>query len=782
MRDVLHTIIKKNSYQDSINLMLLTNAVSSMDGLNKVQIMMATPSNKDIFKDAGLHTEELEAAESNDMAIVIDTEDESTVDEVLGKVDQYLKDQSISNSGSGLETVRTWDRAKNTLPNANMAMISVPGQYAAEEADKALDMGLHVFLFSDNVPMEDEVRLKKKAHEKGLLVMGPDCGTGILDGVPMAFANVVNKGKIGIVGASGTGIQEVSTIIDRMGEGVSHAIGTGGRDLKDPVGAITMMDGIRALENHNQTDIIAIISKPPAKEVRNEVVELLHSLSKPVVTIFLGEKPEQHEGNVYQAYTLAETAQIAVDLAKGNEIKEDYNTGDYTVEGTELQEGQTGIKGLFSGGTLASEAAVLISDALGLGSAITNEDGYVLKRDGHEVVDLGDDKYTQGKPHPMIDPETRAKFIAQAAEDEKTGVILLDFVLGYGSHEDMASALLPSIEKAVNHAKTQGRKLHVAAITGMMPTFLFFMLTWVMVGAFQGFYYGPQYGLSSEAIPQKRITLGSAIINSGMAFGTSLGYYISTYTVDVFGLNWRVPFFIIGALVVLIGIAMALVIKDRPKTKEEKAAENGGEKLKLGDLFKNKNLILAYITIFTAIYGFFVIITWLPYYLEHERGITGGSVAFVSSLVPWAAIPGSILFSWIADKMGKRKPVLLVMLPLSLLAIVSIVAFDSMAILYVALLGYGIFGKISTNPVLVAVVADNAPKHAYGTSFGVYNFIGMCGSILAPYITGYLTDVTGSMNTGFYFAAALLVIGTIAVLFMDESERPNVDESLIHEK
>ncbi|MBD1224576.1 MFS transporter [Virgibacillus halodenitrificans] len=321
-----------------------------------------------------------------------------------------------------------------------------------------------------------------------------------------------------------------------------------------------------------------------------------------------------------------------------------------------------------------------------------------------------------------------------------------------------------------------------AAITGMMPTFLFFMLTWVMVGAFQGFYYGPQYGLSSEAIPQKRITLGSAIINSGMAFGTSLGYYISTYTVDVFGLNWRVPFFIIGALVVLIGIAMALVIKDRPKTKEEKAAENGGEKLKLGDLFKNKNLILAYITIFTAIYGFFVIITWLPYYLEHERGITGGSVAFVSSLVPWAAIPGSILFSWIADKMGKRKPVLLVMLPLSLLAIVSIVAFDSMAILYVALLGYGIFGKISTNPVLVAVVADNAPKHAYGTSFGVYNFIGMCGSILAPYITGYLTDVTGSMNTGFYFAAALLVIGTIAVLFMDESERPNVDESLIHEK
>ncbi|MDQ0175396.1 acyl-CoA synthetase FdrA [Bacillus chungangensis] len=460
---MLFTIVKKNSYQDSINLMLLTNAIAATDGINKVQIMMATPANKDIFKAAGLYSEKLEEAESNDMAIVIDTDDEQKVDEVLEKVDQYLKDQSISSKSQDFETVRTWDRAKKTLPNATLALISVPGQYAAEEAEKALDMGLHTFLFSDNVPIEDEVKLKKKAHEKGLLVMGPDCGTGILDGIPMAFANVVNKGRIGIVGASGTGIQEVSTIIDRLGEGVSHAIGTGGRDLKEPVGAITMMDGIKALEKHKQTEIIVIISKPPAKEVRNQVVELLHSLSKPVVTIFLGEKPTQHEGNVYQAYTLEETALIAVDLAKGREIKEDYNHGAYEVDNIHLKQEQTAIKGLFSGGTLASEAAVLISDALGLGTEITNEDGYVLKKDGHEVVDLGDDKYTQGKPHPMIDPETRAAFIEKAAHDEQTAVIVLDFVLGYGSHEDMASALLPSIEKAVAYAKGQGRTLYVVA-------------------------------------------------------------------------------------------------------------------------------------------------------------------------------------------------------------------------------------------------------------------------------------------------------------------------------
>lgn len=443
--------------------MLLTNSIATMEGLNKVQIMMATPANKDIFKDAGLHTAELEAAESNDMAIVVDTDSADMMDTVLEKVEQYLNDQSISNKKQGFETARTWDKAMDALPDANVAMISVPGEYAADEADKALDRGLHVFMFSDNVSVEDELRLKQKAHDKGLLVMGPDCGTGILDGVPLAFANVVNKGRIGLVGASGTGIQEVFTIIDRLGEGVSHAIGTGGRDLKDPIGAITMMDGIRALENHSQTEIITIISKPPAEHVRNEVMELLQSLTKPVVAVFLGEKPEQYEGNVYQAYTLAETAHIAVDLARGNEVKPDYNAGDFSVKNADLKEGQKTIKGLYSGGTLASEAAVLISDALGLGTHIKNEEGYVLKHEGQEIVDLGDDKYTQGKPHPMIDPETRSKFIEQAGADETTAVILLDFVLGYGSHDDMASALLPSINKAVAQAKEGGRTLHVVA-------------------------------------------------------------------------------------------------------------------------------------------------------------------------------------------------------------------------------------------------------------------------------------------------------------------------------
>ncbi|WJY26881.1 MULTISPECIES: MFS transporter [Sporosarcina] len=313
-----------------------------------------------------------------------------------------------------------------------------------------------------------------------------------------------------------------------------------------------------------------------------------------------------------------------------------------------------------------------------------------------------------------------------------------------------------------------------AAIAGTMPNFVLFVLMWLMVGVFQGFYYGPQYGLSSEAIPPKHLTVGSAIINSGMAFGLSAGYFLSSYTLEA-GMSWRAPFYIVAIPVVIIGLLMWWLVKENPYGKEKKAVLDKQDKLKMSTLFKNRNLVMSYITIFCAIYGFFVVVTWMPYYLQHARGIEGSAVATVSSLVPWAAIPGSIFFSWVADRLGKRRPVLLVMLPLSLIALVSIVAFDNMYVLYAALIGYGIFGKISTNPVLVAVVADNAPKNAYSTSFGVYNFIGMCGSILAPYITGFLTDITGSLDMGFYFAAFLLVIGTISASLIREDNRPNVE-------
>ncbi|MBW5472735.1 bifunctional FdrA/YlbE family protein [Enterococcus gallinarum] len=462
---MLNTVILKNNYQDSINLMLLTNTINDLDGVTMSQIMMGTDANKDILNNTDLLTPEAEAASPNDMMIVVDSEDEQIMEEVLPAIDTFLADLSAKGDDKEKPAAASWQEALTALPDANVALFSIPGEYGAAEMEKALKNGLHVFSFTDNVAIEDEVRLKKLAHDKGLLMMGPDCGTGIISSIPIAFTNVVSPGNIGVVGASGTGIQEVTTIIDRLGGGVVHAIGTGGRDLSDKVGAITVKDAIVALENHEPTDVICVISKPPAKEVRDEVVQLLQSISKPVVAIFLGEKPEAHEGKVYLAHTLEETAQIAVDLANEEAVKRNYFTKLDKPNVSTLDKDKV-VKGLYSGGTLAAEAGMLISEALNL-EGLVKQEGYILHSHGYDVIDLGDDIYTQGKPHPMIDPEVRIQKIEEYAEDEQTGIILFDVVLGYGAHEDMVGALLPAIEAAQTTAKTAGRDLYfVATVCG----------------------------------------------------------------------------------------------------------------------------------------------------------------------------------------------------------------------------------------------------------------------------------------------------------------------------
>ncbi|RVU97853.1 acyl-CoA synthetase FdrA [Coriobacteriales bacterium OH1046] len=462
---MLRTVIKKNSYQDSINLMLLTNEVNALAGVNKSQIMMGTDANKDIFRNSGLLTAEAEAADPSDMVLVVDTDDEEIIGKVLGIAEKFLSDLSTKKEASGIQEATTWEEAYAMLPDADLALFSTPGEYTAPEIEKALNHGLHVFSFSDNVSLEDEVRLKKLAHEKGLMLMGPDCGTGVISSIPVAFTNVSKPGNIGIVGASGTGIQEVAAIIDRLGGGLIHAIGTGGRDLNEAVGAITVKDAIIGLENHEPTDVICVISKPPAPAVRDEVVDLLEKCTKPVVAIFLGEKPEAHQGKVYLAHTLEETAKIAVDLAKGSEVKKNYlEPLDFSCENP-LGDDKTVI-GLYSGGTLANEAGMLISEALDLGGVV-KEEGFILHSQGYDVIDLGDDIYTQGKPHPMIDPEVRIDYIKKYGAMGSTGVILFDCMLGYGCHPDMAAALAPVIKEQLEHAKATGRELYfVGSVTG----------------------------------------------------------------------------------------------------------------------------------------------------------------------------------------------------------------------------------------------------------------------------------------------------------------------------
>lgn len=463
---MLHTVVKQNSYQDSINLMLLTNRVNTLEGVVQSQIMMGTDANKDIYQAAGLLTDEAAAAAPSDMVIVVEADDAAVVDVVLAEVDTFLADLSTKKAATGgQKEASSWEEAVALLPDANMALFSIPGEYAAPELERALDLGLNVFSFTDNVPLEDEVRLKQKAHEKGLLFMGPDCGTGVVSSVPVAFTNVINPGNIGIVGASGTGIQEVTCVIDRLGGGCVHAIGTGGRDLNEKVGAVTVKDAIVALENHEPTDVICVISKPPAPAVRDEVVDLLEKCTKPVVAIFIGEKPEAHLGKVHLAHTLEECARIAVDLANDEAVKKNYcEPLTHAVENV-LPADKT-VVGLYSGGTLAGEAAMMITEALELGEII-KEDGYMLRHGGYDVIDLGDDVYTQGRPHPMIDPEVRIRMMRDYTSRPETGVIVFDCVLGYGCHPDMASELAPVIAECRAAAAADGRDVQfVGTVVG----------------------------------------------------------------------------------------------------------------------------------------------------------------------------------------------------------------------------------------------------------------------------------------------------------------------------
>ncbi|RCX14406.1 FdrA protein [Fontibacillus phaseoli] len=462
---MLHIIIKPNLYQDSVSLMLMSNKLSDIDGVNQVSVMMGTPANIDIMKNTGMYTTDLDKAAPSDLCIAIDAESEEIVGTVLEEVEQFLKNQATASAGKKVEKVRTWDRAMQAMPEANLAVISIPGKYAADEAMSALENGLHVFMFSDNVAIEEEKRVKDFAKEKGLLVMGPDCGTAVIGGVPIAFSNIVSKGNIGVVGASGTGIQEVITLIDKLGAGISHAIGTGGRDLSESIEAVTMLDGIRALADNADTEVVVVISKPPAPKVREQVVTLLANIGKPVVAIFMGEKPESYLPSVKFAHTLEEAAILAVELAQGTklepapEAKLPLDLG-FTAS-------QTKIRGLYTGGTLAYEAATLMKEALQVDKLKKYDEGYLLQYDGHEVIDLGDDMYTQGRPHPMIDGTTRFQFIEETSKQPEVAVVLFDLVLGYGAHEDMAASLSKAIKKAISGAASEGRKLYfVGSICG----------------------------------------------------------------------------------------------------------------------------------------------------------------------------------------------------------------------------------------------------------------------------------------------------------------------------
>lgn len=464
----MYGFIKKNTYQDSVNLMLISSKLSAMDGVKQVSIMMGTPANKEIYQNTGMYLPLLDDAGPNDICIIVDAEDESLAQEIRHQLDEMIASLAKSSGQHKIPVSRTLQGALKSLPEANLALYSIPGEYVAQEVHKALDLGLNVMIFSDNVSITDEKALKDKAAEKGLLVMGPDCGTAIIEGVPLAFANVVGKGNIGIVGASGTGIQEVSTLIGREGLGLSHAIGLGGRDLSEEIGGISALAALDMLEQDPSTDLIVFISKPPAKAVMDKIVSRFAAMSKQVVAIFLGTRPQENLKNVHFCWTLEDAAYEAVrrmkSITKQKELLEENRE---VLNVIRKNSKQRSIVGIYCGGTLAGEAAMLLTENYPDSTQQAPDDGYMFRYAGHEIIDFGDDRYTKGHPHPMIDPSTRIQAIRALATRDDVAIVLLDNVLGYGSTDDMAGAIAPAIKALSEEKKAQGQPLiFIASVTG----------------------------------------------------------------------------------------------------------------------------------------------------------------------------------------------------------------------------------------------------------------------------------------------------------------------------
>ncbi len=440
--------IKTGVYFDSVTLMIVGRDITAATGVLDAAVVMGTRENQAILKSAGLWLRQFDAASDTDLLLAVKAASAEAAAGALRAAGERLKSVRDRTAAAGEWRPLSLEGARKLLPGANVALISVAGRYAGEQAMQALKAGLNVLLFSDNVPLAQEIELKKFALAKGLLLMGPDCGTAIINGVPLAFANAVNRGDIGIVAAAGTGLQEVSSLISNQGAGISQAIGTGGRDVKEEVGGIMFLEGLKALIQDAATRVIVLISKPPHESVLKKIGKVLKGVRKPVIAVFLGADEETvRRYGATPAATLEDAALMA--------CRAGPRPANGQVAGLpNLAHGQQYIRGLFSGGTFCTEAQVIFRD-LGIRHVYSNVPlppftalRNVWKSHRHTLIDLGEDVFTVGRPHPMIDYSLRNRRILEEAEDPATALILLDVVLGYGANMDPAGELAPVIRDA----------------------------------------------------------------------------------------------------------------------------------------------------------------------------------------------------------------------------------------------------------------------------------------------------------------------------------------------
>lgn len=469
--------MRPNTYHDSVVLMAISREAGQVPGVRSAIAVMGTAMNKDFLARVDLLDATARVAGAEDLIIGIDAVDEEAISRALQVVEERLRERGgPRQSGARQQPPRTIASALRDAADANLALVSVPGEFAAREARQALAAGLHVLLYSDNVSVADEVALKRLAADQGLLCMGPDCGSAIIDGVGLGFANTVRSGPVGIVAASGTGLQEVACLVDRLGSGISHAIGIGGRDLSGAVGGLAAGQAIRMLAADPGTRCIVLVSKPPDQTVAQAVLANLRQAGKLAVACFVGADRGAYQWDeVIFAPTLQAAAESAVTALAGARARiwpEDDLINGVGRIARAMGSGQRYVRGLFTGGTLCGEAAALLTRLLGPVCTNTARDparrveGGAASRE-HTLWDLGDDYFTVGRPHPMIEPALRLDHLAREAADPEVAVILVDVVLGHGAHPDPAGVLAPGIRAALEQAGADGRSLAVvASVTG----------------------------------------------------------------------------------------------------------------------------------------------------------------------------------------------------------------------------------------------------------------------------------------------------------------------------
>lgn len=462
------TRVVRNLYRDSVSLMQLADAVSKLPGVAQASVLMASAANLGLMRDAGLVAGAVDAG-ANDLLIAVRAKSEAALAAALDHAERALKEEPRAAAGGGPAELppRSIEMALAAAPGANLALVSTPGEYAAAEAMKALRLGLHVMLFSDNVVVEDEVSLKRLATKRGLLLMGPDCGTAILNGVPLGFANAVPRGRVGLVAASGTGLQQVACLLAARGEGISQAIGVGARDMTEKVGGLMTLQALDALGADPATELIIVIGKPPSPSVQEQVQVRLRAISKPGVLALLGrEVREEQEGELRTVATMEDAAEAALAALHGvpwaprpfGAPREEIHRRVLAIQQT-LAPQQRGVRGLYAGGTLAHEATLVLESLLGAVATnlIPGSTGH------HRVLDLGADEFTVGRPHPMLDSTLRVEAIRLAAREPQVAVLLLDVVLGYGAAPDPAGDIAPALEAARADARAEGRDLAIVA-------------------------------------------------------------------------------------------------------------------------------------------------------------------------------------------------------------------------------------------------------------------------------------------------------------------------------